>query len=106
MSYCDGTRAVVCEDIGDDMLSPWVYDCADAWGSHCVDAGYDVECEGPVVGEKDCDDGIDGDGDGKIDCMDRDCFCTEKQCDDGIDDDGDDKVDCDDSDCGSNPACQ
>ncbi|HET7543278.1 MAG TPA: hypothetical protein VFK05_25565 [Polyangiaceae bacterium] len=99
MSYCDGTRAVVCEDIGSDILSPWVYDCADAFGSHCVDLGAEVECEGPAVGEEQCDDGIDGDGDGKVDCMDRDCGCVEKQCNDAIDDDGDGKVDCDDSDC-------
>jgi hypothetical protein len=102
-SYCDGTRAVVCEGNG-DILSPWVYDCADAFGSHCVDDG-NIECEGPAVGEHDCYDGIDGDGDGKVDCMDRDCGCVEKQCDDGIDDDGDGKVDCDDSDCLHNPPC-
>jgi hypothetical protein len=29
--------------------------------------------QGPATGEKDCDDGKDGDGDGKVDCMDRDC---------------------------------
>jgi hypothetical protein len=76
-SYCDGTRAVVCETISDGVLSPWVYDCADAWGSHCIDHGNgNIECEGPVVGEKDCNDGIDGDGDGKIDCEDDDCHCN------------------------------
>ena len=76
LSYCDGTRAVVCETISDGVLSPWVYDCADAWGSHCIDKGNGgIDCEGPVVGEKDCNDGIDGDGDGKIDCDDDDCYC-------------------------------
>jgi hypothetical protein len=60
-----------------------------------------------VVGEQDCNDGIDGDGDGKVDCMDADCSssCSEKVCDDGIDDDFDGKVDCDDSNCGGNPVC-
>lgn len=45
-SYCDGTRAVVCEDFWSGVLSPAVYDCADAWGSTCLqsDDGQ-VECE-------------------------------------------------------------
>ena len=78
MSYCDGTRAVVCEETGRGILSPWVYDCADAFGSHCVDQGESVTCEGPAVGEQQCDDGVDGDGDGKVDCDDDDCTsqCT------------------------------
>jgi len=108
LSYCDGTRAVVCETISDGVLSPWVYDCADAFGSHCIDHGNgNIECEGPVVGEQECDDGIDGDGDGKVDCMDDDCLssCSEKVCDDGIDDDFDGKVDCDDSNCSHIPPC-
>jgi hypothetical protein len=79
-SYCDGTRAVVCEQSGgtNSPLSPWVYDCADAWGSRCVvESGqYNITCQGPVVGEKQCHDGVDNDGDGKIDCDDRDCICT------------------------------
>lgn len=82
MSYCDGTRAVVCEyaDGPNSPLSPWVYDCADAWGSHCArEQGEDISCEGAVVGEKDCDDGIDNDGDGKIDCDDKDCICRSRE---------------------------
>ena len=76
MRYCDGTRAVVCGETG-DTLSAWVHDCADAWGSHCVnDTQGDAICEGPVVGEKECDDGKDGDGDGKVDCDDEDCNCN------------------------------
>jgi len=50
--------------------------CADAFGSHCLDHGNDVECEGPATGEEDCGDGIDGDGDGKVDCDDEDCHCN------------------------------
>jgi len=76
MRYCDGTRAVVCGETG-GTLSAWVHDCADAWGSHCVyDVHGDATCEGPVVGEKQCDDGKDGDGDGKVDCDDEDCRCN------------------------------
>jgi len=37
--------------------------------------------------------------------MDLDCGCVEKQCDDGIDDGGDGKVDCDDSNCSGNLPC-
>jgi len=108
MPYCDGTRAVVCEQNAGTLspLSPWVYDCADAFGSHCYVHGENVSCEGPETGEKDCHDGEDGDGDGKVDCLDDDCGCQEHDCDDGIDDDSDGKLDCDDDDCGSFPHCQ
>jgi len=102
MRYCDGTRAVVCGETG-GSLSAWVHDCADAWGSHCVtDNGGDAICEGPVVGETQCFDGKDGDGDGKVDCEDSDCRCERGLCDDGIDNDGDGSVDCDDNDCNCN----
>jgi len=39
--------------------------------------------------------------------MDDDCSssCSEKVCDDGIDDDFDGKVDCDDSNCSHIPPC-
>jgi len=108
MPYCDGTRAVVCEKNGGTLspLSPWVYDCADAFGSHCFVHGENVSCEGPETGEEDCHDGKDGDGDGKVDCLDDDCECQEYDCDDGIDDDSDGKVDCDDDECGDYPHCQ
>ena len=76
-----------------------------AFGSHCVDHGNEVECEGPATGEQDCYDGKDGDGDGKVDCDDEDCGCPEKECDDGTDNDHDGKVDCDDADCGGDPNC-
>jgi hypothetical protein len=106
MPYCDGsTRAVICEETEPGILSPSVFDCADAFASHCIVRGENAACEGPAVGEKDCDDGKDGDGDGKVDCMDRDCSCVEQQCDDGIDGDGDGKVDCDDGDCSHTPSC-
>ena len=73
ISYCDGTRAVVCEECSDGFLSPWVYDCADGFGSRCVEDGNYAGCEGPATGEQLCDDGIDGDGDGKVECDDDDC---------------------------------
>ena len=47
-----------------------------------------------------CRDGVDNDGDGRIDCMDPDCssVCVEI-CDDGEDNDGDGQIDCKDLDC-------
>ncbi|MEZ4398611.1 MAG: M4 family metallopeptidase [Kofleriaceae bacterium] len=61
-----------------------------------------------------CDDGVDNDGDGAIDCADSDCAgapacqgpTTETVCDDGVDNDGDGAIDCADSDCAGAPACQ
>jgi hypothetical protein len=63
-----------------------------------------------------CDNGVDDDGDNKVDCSDRDCrkdpYCdgggtTDPEiCDDGIDNDGDGKTDCaDKGDCNKDPAC-
>jgi Concanavalin A-like lectin/glucanases superfamily/Calcineurin-like phosphoesterase/F5/8 type C domain len=45
-----------------------------------------------------CTNGVDDDGDGKIDIQDPDCQSPE-QCTDGIDNDGDGKIDAADSDC-------
>ena len=66
----------------------------------------------PDCGETICNDQIDNDGDGKVDCMDADCegrpgppgselICRESTCWDGIDNDGNGLVDCEDteSDC-------
>lgn len=58
-------------------------------------------------GIEECTNGIDDDGDGKIDCADSDCRCgpgctppaTETSCTNGLDDDCDGLVDCDDPDC-------
>jgi hypothetical protein len=59
-----------------------------------------------------CDDGVDNDGDGAVDCDDSDCVgtaaCpvgTPEVCDDGADNDNDGAVDCDDSDCEGDAAC-
>ncbi|MCB0510787.1 MAG: hypothetical protein H6579_07430 [Chitinophagales bacterium] len=57
-----------------------------------------------------CNDGIDNDGDGFIDCADFDCSgnsaCgTAEICSDGIDNDLDGFIDCDDLDCDGDPAC-
>ena len=57
-----------------------------------------------------CDDGLDNDSDGFVDCADWDCQgvgqCPAEICDDGFDNDGDGWVDCDDFNCGDDPACR
>lgn len=58
-----------------------------------------------------CDDLIDNDGDGFVDCADEECGSTPgclppvEICDDGIDNDGDGYFDCVDSECASFPYC-
>jgi lysophospholipase L1-like esterase len=60
-----------------------------------------------------CNDGIDNDLDGLIDCADTSCsddpVCEltpiESECDDSIDNDGDTLIDCDDSDCDAFGPC-
>ncbi len=67
--------------------------------------------DGKPATEVDCENRIDDDGDGLVDCLDSDCYeneaCktfgglenTNAFCSDGIDNDGDGAVDCDDKDC-------
>ena len=59
-----------------------------------------------------CDNGVDDDGDGLVDCEDPDCSAAAncnpsitEICNNGIDDDGDGLVDCDDPDCSSASNC-
>jgi hypothetical protein len=59
-----------------------------------------------------CDDYVDNDLDGYVDCDDPDCYATsaclgyETDCSDYIDNDGDGDVDCADGDCYADPACE
>ncbi len=59
-----------------------------------------------------CTNGVDDDGDNKIDCADSDCSLAEncvhrdEICNNGVDDDRDTKIDCADSDCANNIACR
>lgn len=68
------------------------------------ETGYRLEIT-RVDGETQCNDGLDDDGDGKIDCSDSDCAgalaCIENgsNCYDGKDNDGDGLLDCDDPGC-------
>jgi cysteine-rich repeat protein len=60
-----------------------------------------------------CDNGIDDDADGLIDCEDelscgffRKCLDIPEACDNNIDDDKDGLTDCDDEDCAADSACE
>lgn len=78
--------------------------------------GADEQGGGNItLAEEACDNGVDDDGDGLVDCADTQncraatscgtgCVCgagvpTESQCDDGADNDRDGRTDCADSDC-------
>ncbi len=68
----------------------------------------DVHC----IPEADCDDGLDDDLDGPVDCADRDCDgvagCTwghEADCGDGFDNDSDGLIDCLDPECSQRDVC-
>ncbi len=65
----------------------------------------DKEEETPAV--EICNDGIDNDNDGFIDCADFDCNskCPETNCSDGIDNDSDGFTDCEDNDCKGKSGC-
>ena len=63
-----------------------------------------------VVPETLCNDKLDNDKDGKIDCLDSDCAkdptcLPETLCADKVDNDKDGKIDCADTDCAKDPAC-
>lgn len=69
-----------------------------------------VQCDMPP---ENCSNGIDDDGDLKVDCMDTDCaaeehcqnYDPETNCSDNVDNDGDGLIDCADSDCQGEPEC-
>src|SRR3954465_10372334 len=67
--------------------------------------------EPPIVTPEVCDNGIDDDKDGKIDCADTDCrleaSCEVKHenCQNGVDDNDDQLVDCMDPECMGRPIC-
>jgi len=85
-------------------------DCVAMIGGSCtgtpVCGGGTCFCEVVPERETACDNGVDDDEDGDVDCEDSDCVggpCaapgTEANCVDMIDDDGDGQTDCEDSDC-------
>jgi len=105
-------------------------DGVDLQGESCTSQGYDFgtlscypygnpyQCSFDETGcynyetGSACQDGIDNDGDGDIDCDDSNCVAypacvtTETSCTNHYDDDGDGDTDCADSDCVNDPYCQ
>jgi len=73
-----------------------------------VPEGASVDRESPTETPlmEDCEDGVDNDGDGRVDCEDGECsdLCIES-CTNGEDDDGDALVDCEDDDCWGTEWC-
>lgn len=67
-----------------------------------VETGVDLVEEEIFEGEI-CDNGIDDDDDGAIDCRDDDCDC--EVCTDLIDNNDDDLIDCNDPDCSDEDVC-
>ena len=73
-----------------------------AVGNLSINDGFNCLTASPPF-ETYCNNGIDDDGDGVIDCNDGDCYesnyCTYEICDNGIDDDNDGWTDCSDTEC-------
>lgn len=93
-----GTLSISCVECGDaicDMALEDVCNCP-------------ADCGAPPLTETICDDGLDGDCDTLIDCLDPDCMVgTESDCGDGLDNDCDGMIDCADTDCqvGTETSC-
>ncbi len=101
-----------CDDeAGEDLvcaLDPFC--CNVTWDFICADEYENVF--GGTCADEICDNGLDDDGDGQLDCDDLDCAgdpaCpppAEINCVNGFDDDFDGLIDCDDPDCQGTPAC-
>ncbi len=71
-------------------------------GNLSINDGFNCVTANPPF-ETNCNNMIDDDGDGLIDCDDPDCYnsnvCTMEICNNGIDDDNDGWIDCSDSEC-------
>ena len=84
----------------------WILTAAVLALAGCADGG---DSPGVDVDEI-CDDGLDNNGNGAIDCLDLACLgdagCVAEICDDGLDNDGDSDADCDDADCAQSDACR
>jgi hypothetical protein len=84
---------------GADCVLGWLVDIEEC--SICDDFDYRVAVDCHEV----CEDRVDNDGDGLVDCMDPDCPICQEDCDNGQDDDFDNLTDCADPDCNILPAC-
>ncbi len=75
-----------------------------------ADSDADADSDTDTTPVEDCEDGVDNDSDGFVDCEDADCdtdpMCHESTCDDGLDNDNDGLSDCADLDCAADAWCQ
>jgi len=86
---CSKTRGCNCWGFWDYASDPSRFNCPYPEGNHC-------------------NDGVDNDQDGKIDCHDLDCHDTppcKEVCNDTVDNDLDSLTDCFDPDCNASPYC-
>lgn len=111
---CSGAELACNDDVGGGLFSSavevdlvageQVTVVVDAWYSGS--GGYVLNVEAT---EANCDDDVDDDSDGYVDCRDSDCdgasVCIESICDDSIDNEDDGLTDCADSDCADAAAC-
>lgn len=118
---CDGKVDCADLDCANDLACAPAPTCTDSDGDGYfkqAGCGTSVDCNDSVGAinpgaVEACNDGIDNDCDGMIDCADSECkaslICapavTPENCSDGIDNDGDGKVDCADRDCRNDPNC-
>ncbi|MBF0107364.1 MAG: hypothetical protein HQM16_18795 [Deltaproteobacteria bacterium] len=129
---CNGSDApcsVTDDDNDDDGYTVAEGDCNDA--NAAVNPGADENCSNSTDDDCDgltdlsdttdcevdyveiCNDGLDNEPDGAIDCADTDCVSAPncippgaELCAGGIDEDLDGAIDCDDADCGLEPICK
>lgn len=94
-----GSSVQIRLDMGDEVTI-----VIDSKGTTGIPYTLDIE-----QGEGVCDDDLDDDLDGRIDCRDPDCdidpICVETICDDGLDNEDDGDTDCDDTDCFGTVPC-
>jgi len=118
---CDG---LVDDDDPDTVLLDWYADTdGDGYGdpdtalSQCVAPGAYVDNDGDCDDDEPlawtdateaCDDGVDNECDGLVDCEDGQCkdACTEQDCADEVDNDNDGDTDCFDEDCAGGTDCE
>ena len=105
-SGCVVDYATLCVQAGGE----WVVTCDEQWGScwedcACPDGQY-FDWVSACVTPEDCENGVDDDGNGLVDCDDWACSYGEacfvpgaEDCGNGLDDDGDGTIDCEDVDC-------
>ncbi|MEQ1565738.1 MAG: hypothetical protein ABMA64_08885 [Myxococcota bacterium] len=81
---------------------------AEVTGPHRAAGAFELSITEVLLVEAQCDDAVDDDVDGLVDCFDPDCgldpACAEV-CDDDVDNDGDQWVDCADAWCATETTC-